>query len=672
MPDIQEAVQFLTKVTEADSENRRNAIEDLRFVGGDQWPVQMQNSRQLENRPCLTINKLASYIRQVTNGQRQQRPRIKIHPVNDISDPKIAEILTGIMRGIEEKSNADHAYDLGFDFAVKMGWGYWRLVSDYIRDDSMDQDIYIRAIENPLSVYFDPNSVLPDGSDAEACLITDMMTKKEFKRLYPDAQDSMGFRFFGSGDVMPDWLTKYDIRLAEYFKIEKIRDTLIQLSDGTTHWKEKLPSMEMLDQMHLSIIGDRLSMRKQVKWYKQTAFEILEERTLPGRYIPVVPVYGEVSVIDGKRKKSGLVRDAKDPQRMYNFWRTAMTEKMALAPKAKWLMAEGQDEGHENEFAQANVRSIASLRYKQTDVEGRPAPPPQYIEPEGPPAGAIELSMAFSSDLQATVGIFDPAMGIPSGPKSGKAIRAEQGQSENSNYHYYDNLTRSIKHTGRIILDWIPTYYDRKRVVRIIGDDGQPDMITVNDNTAINKIENDVTIGEYDVVMDTGPGFDTKREEAVDALMTLLQGNPQLMQIAGDLIFRNMDFPGAEVIADRLAAANPLAQIDDKSEVPPQAQILIKHLQQQLQQTTQQLQGLEQELKIKMGLKQMEEFSETQREHMRLAVKAHDVNTRENVALHESQTKALTAQNVEELKGMVQLLLHHLSTQKLEQETTEI
>ncbi|MDE3022976.1 MAG: hypothetical protein KGI54_14150 [Pseudomonadota bacterium] len=672
MPDIQEAVKFLTKVTEADSENRRNAIEDLRFVGGDQWPVQMQNSRQLENRPCLTINKLASYIRQVTNGQRQQRPRIKIHPVNDISDPKIAEILTGIMRGIEEKSNADHAYDLGFDFAVKMGWGYWRLVSDYIRDDSMDQDIYIRAIENPLSVYFDPNSVLPDGSDAEACLITDMMTKTEFKRLYPDAQDSSGFRFFGSGDVMPDWLTKYDIRLAEYFKIEKIRDTLIQLSDGTTHWKEKLPPMEMLDQMHLSIIGDRLSMRKQVKWYKQTAFEILEERTLPGRYIPVVPVYGEVTVIDGKRQKSGLVRDAKDPQRMYNFWRTAMTEKMALAPKAKWLMAEGQDEGHENEFAQANVRSIASLRYKQTDVEGRPAPPPQYIEPEGPPAGAIELSMAFSSDLQATVGIFDPAMGIPSGPKSGKAIRAEQGQSENSNYHYYDNLTHSIKHTGRIILDWIPTYYDRKRVVRIIGDDGQPDMITVNDNTAINKIENDVTIGEYDVVMDTGPGFNTKREEAVDALMTLLQGNPQLMQIAGDLIFRNMDFPGAEVIADRLAAANPLAQIDDKSEVPPQAQMLIKHLQQQLQQITQQAQGLEQELKFKMGLKQMEESSETQREHMRLTVKAHDVNTRENVALHESQTKALTAQNVEELKGMVQLLLHHLSTQKLEQETTEL
>ena len=265
-----------------------------------------------------------------------------------------------------------------------------------------------------------------------------------------------------------------------------------------------------------------------------------------------------------------LVRFAKDPQRMYNFWRTSMTESVALAPKAKWLLAEGQDEGHEQEWALANQKSSPILRYKQKDIEGNPAPVPVRLQPEPPPAGIMESAAAISADLQMVIGIVDPNQ-LPSGNISGKALAGQQNQVDLSNFHFYDNLSRSIRHTGKIILDLIPKIYDTQRVVRIIGADGTPDIVTLNQpvQTAegIEKVLNDVTVGEYDVVMDTGPAFQTRRQQAVEAMMPLM-AKEEIFQAAGDLFFRNMDFPGADTIADRLAAMNPLAQIDPKSDIP--------------------------------------------------------------------------------------------------------
>ena len=668
---IADAIKFLRLCIDAESNNRMEGLEDLKFAAGDQWPVEIQSSRNLESRPCLTINKIDAYIRQITNQQRQQRPRIRVHPVNNQADKKIADVLQGITRHIEVNSNADDAYDNAFDYAVRMGWGYWRVVTDYTREDSFDQEIYIQQIDNPFTVYFDPNSVLPDGSDAERCIITTVMPKAVFREQYPGADDGSNFMPRGTGDSSAEWVTKEDVRVCEYFYTERKRAKLVMLSDGTSAFEEDLPSAETLALAGITILEKRDSYRKQIKWVKLTAMEVLDSKDWPGRYIPIVPCYGQQLIIQDKRKKYGITRFAKDPQRMYNFWSTSMTESVALAPKAKWLLAEGQDEGHETDWAMANIKSTPVLRYKQTDIDGRVAPAPTRLQPEPPPAGIMSAAAQISNDLQTVIGIFDPNQ-MPTGNLSGKAINGQQQQIDLSTFHYYDNLTRSIRHTGKIILDLVPKIYDAQRVMRIIGDDGQPDLVTINeqkrdDTGAIVQILNNVTVGEYDVVMDTGPGYQSKRIQAVEAMMPMMQ-NQELFNIAGDLMFRNMDFPGAEVIADRLAALNPMAQIDEKSEVPPQAQMQLAQQKKMLQDMQQQLQAAQLEINNRGQVAQIKEDGATKRKLMEVTSKAHNTETMAEVKVNDQNTRAVTSQNKTEIDAIVQLLLHHMDTSRLLQE----
>jgi hypothetical protein len=661
---INEVIKFWRLVNDADSTNRAEALMDVKFAAGDQWPVEIQNSRNLESRPCLTINKIDAYIRQVTNQQRMQRPRIKVHPVNNLADYKIAQVIEGITRHIEVNSNADTAYDTAFDYAVRMGWGYWRINTKYVSETSFDQEIYIDTIDNPFTVYFDPNSILPDGSDAERCLITTVMDKKIFRENYPGADDGANFQQRSTGDDTASWLTKEDIRVAEYFYIERERAKLYLLSDGTSGFADSDNFFARVEASGLTVVDERDSFRKAVKWMKCTAMEILEEKTWAGKYIPVVPCYGAQVIIDDKRKKYGLVRFAKDPQRMYNFWRTSMTESVALAPKAKWLLAEGQDEGHENEWAMANIKSTPVLRYKQKDIEGQPAPAPTRLQPEPPPTGIMEAAGAISADLQMVLGVLDPNQ-LPSGNISGKALAGQQNQVDLSNFHFYDNMTRSIRQTGKIILDLIPKIYDTERVMRIIGSDGQPDMTTINQANAIGEVLNDVTVGEYDVVMDTGPGFQTKRQQAVESMMPLLTGNAELFNIAGDLVFRNMDFPGADVIADRLAAMNPLAQIDEKSDIPPEVQMQLAQSKQMIEQLQQQLQAAGLEINNRMQVAQIKEEGATRRKLMDVTARAHNTETINEAKVNQTNVKAVTEQNKTEIDALVKMLIARMSPNQL-------
>ena len=685
---IDEAKEFLKLCNDADTMNRQEALEDLKFVsGGDQWPVDLQNSRNLESRPVLTSNKLDGYCRQVTNQQRQQRPRIKVHPTNTQADVKTAEIIEGICRHIEINSNADNAYDTAFDHAVRMGWGYWRVTTDYVKQDSFDQEIFIEAIQNPFTVYFDPNSEAVDGSDADRCLITTMMSKAKFRELYPDCDDGSSFTQRGTGDSQSEWITKEDIRIAEYFYTVREPAKLVKLSDGTQGFMDK----DMKERMVLSgltVVDERDSYKKVIKWKKLTAIEVIEERDWPGAYIPVVPVYGRHIVIGDKRKKFGMVRHAKDAQRMYNFWQTTITESVALAPKAKWLMAEGQDEGHETEWAAANIKSFPLLRYKQTDIDGQPAPPPQRLQPEPPPTGVMAAAQGINQDIATLMGIFDPSQQLP-GNISGKALNGQQQQVDLTNFDFYDNLTKSIAQTGTIILDLIPKIYDSQRVMRIIGDDGKPDLVNINepkqDAQGVYTIMHDMTVGEYDVVMDTGPGYNSKRQEAVDAMTNIMKVDPTLMQQAGDLIFRNMDFPGADIIADRLAAANPMAQIDEKSPVPPQVQMQLKANQAQMQKMQQAIQQLQQMIKMRQDVEQVKQDAETKRTLIKETNRAHDIELRNeerhkdmemrtSTQAHDTVLKTQTQLEIERMKGEIALMLAELDRRSLREasaETTE-
>jgi Phage P22-like portal protein len=673
--DVSEAIDFLRIASDAETENRDQAVEDLRFRYGDQWPSYAITSRGLQ-RPQLTVNEMDSYIRQVTNSQRQQRPRGKCQPVDDFADVQIAKVITGTMRHVEEISDASHAYDTAFDWAATIGWGYWRMRTDYIAPNSFNQDIFIDVVDNPFTVYIDPNSNLPDGSDMEKALITDMVSKETFKEMHPGAEVN-GFSERGTGDGETDWFTQHDIRLAEYFWLQREDAKLVMLSDGSTLWADQLPENYLLARAGIEIKATRSSLRNAVKWRKQSGADILEEKDIEGRWIPIIPVYWTSVIIDGKRIRQGMVRPAKDAQRIVNFTETSIIELLAMAPKAKWLAPERAVEGHENEFQAANISPFPLLTYRDVDDNGEPIQAPARLQPEPPPAGWMEARVLASQNLQKVMGMFDPAVRAQE-PKSGRAIRAEQGQSEMSNSHGYDNLTRSIKHTWRIGLSWFPSIYDTQRVQRIIGEDGRPALVTLNEKRpesgseadAIGKVLNDVTVGQYDVVMEVGPGYETKRAEGVDSMMQLL-GTPlgeEVAKVGADLIIREMDFAGADVLADRMAAMNPVAQIDETSEIPPEVQMQIKALQMQLQKAQQVIQTQGMDLKYRGSIEKMRQDGQTQRTHMQEIGHAHDVEMRDATRQHDSMVDAMSKQGVEETKGIVQLLLAHIDTAQLERE----
>jgi hypothetical protein len=660
---IQEAIEFLKFANDADTMNRQEALEDLKFGAGDQWPVTLQNSRNLESRPCITVNKVDNYCRQVSNQQRQQRPRIKVHATNTHEDMVDAQTISGIIRHIEVNSNSDHAYDNAFEYAVRMGWGYVRVRTDYVSEDSFDQEIYIDPVDNPFTVYFDPNSVAPDGSDADRCLITTMMLKTEFRKLYPDADDGgTSFTQRGTGDSQSEWITKEDIRLAEYYYTVREKAKLYLLSDGSSTFADDKDFFNRLAAYGIEVVDTRDSFKKTIKYCKMTAVEILEERDWAGKYIPIVPVYGRHIVIGDKRKKFGMIRYAKDPQRMYNFWQTAITEGVALAPKAKWLIAEGQDEGHENDWANANIKSFPVLRYKQTDIDGRPAPVPSRLQPEPPQAGIMAAAAGVDDDIKNIMGVFDPAQ-LGQGNISGKALNGQQQQVDLTNFDYYDNLTRSISHIGKICLDLIPKIYDTERVMRIIGDDGKPELLTINQRDSVGRVLNDISVGQYDVVMETGPGYNSKRQEAVDNMLPLLSAAPELMQVAGDLVFRNMDWPGADIIADRLAAANPMAQIDDKSKVPPQVQMQLAMSQKQIQELTQALQAKDMLLQSRMDVEQLRQDSETKRTLMKETGRANEAEVREQSDRVEMQMRVEGQANDTVINSQTRLEIERMKQQ---------
>jgi len=512
-----------------------------------------------------------------------------------------------------------------------------------------------------------------------------MMRKDEFRKLYPDAQDGgTSFTQRGTGDSQSEWITKEDIRLAEYYYTVKEKATLYLLSDGTSTFADDKDFFKRLDAYGITVVDKRDSYKKTIKYVKLTAVEIIEERDWAGKYIPIVPVYGRHIIIGDKRKKFGMIRYAKDPQRMYNFWQTSITESVALAPKAKWLIAEGQDENHESDWANANIKSFPLLRYKQTDIDGRPAPAPTRLQPEPPPTGVMAAAMGVDNDIKAIMGVFDPAQ-LGQGNISGKALNGQQQQVDLTNFDYYDNLTRSIAHIGKICLDLIPKIYDTERVMRIIGDDGKPELLTINQRDSVGRVLNDISVGQYDVVMETGPGYNSKRQEAVDNMLPLLSATPELMKVAGDLVFRNMDWPGADIIADRLAAANPMAQIDDKSKVPPQVQMQLAISQKQIQELTQALQARDLMLKNRMDVEQLRQDSETKRTLMKETNKAHEVEIREQSdraemqlrvdgQAHDTVLKTQTQIEIERMKADIAIQLATLDRMTLKNasaETTE-
>jgi hypothetical protein len=626
------------------SESREDELDDLRFMAGSpdnqwQWPADVLATRgsvqgqTINARPCLTINKLPQHVKQVTNEQRQNRPSGKVIPADDKGDVEVAEIFEGMVRHIEYMSDADVVYDTACENQVTYGEGYFRILTEYCNENSFDQDLRLGRIRNAFSVYMDPLIQDPAGCDAEWCFISQDLEKDEYERQYPNAAPITSIMSQGVGDQsLSQWINENTIRIVEYFYHTHTPTKLNLYPGNMSHFDGSLEDKEM-KQMGLKPIKSRTVDVKKVMWMKSNGYEVLQEQEWAGKWIPVIRVIGNEFEVDGRIYVSGLVRNAKDAQRMYNYWVSQEAEMLALAPKAPFIGYGGQFEGYENQWKTANTTNWPYLEVNPdvTDGMGVTLPLPQRAPPPLAQTGLIQAKMGASDDIKSTTGQYDSSLGATSNERSGKAILARERQGDVGTFHYGDNLTKAIRFATRQLIDLIPKIYDTARIARVIGIDGEVSMAKINPEQdepvkkivdeagiVIEKIYNP-SVGYYDVVATTGPGYMTKRQEAMEAMAQILQGNPQLWAVAGDLFVKNMDWPGAQELAERLAKTIDPKLLSTNDEDPA-----LQAAQQQIQAMGQEMEGMHTMLQ---NVSKSMEAQDMERKNFEADIKAYQAET---------------------------------------------
>lgn len=552
---------------EAESENRLAALDDLRFAKlGEQWPESVRQQRIKDGRPCLTINRQPAFIRQVVNEARQNRPGITVHPVDGEADVAVAEIYNGLIRNIEQTSKADVAYDTAVDCAVSNGFGYFRINTDFADDDSFDLDLRIERIVNPFSVYGDPLSTASDSSDWNTCFVTEVLSLDAFRAKYKDAEP---VNWSGSGyEKLPaPWAHDKSVLVAEWWRRERVRRAIVALSDGSVLDAEVYARQKAaLDARGIAVLGERMAVGHRVTQTVLTGAEVLESNDWAGKYIPIVPVYGDEVNVEGKRHFRSLIRDAKDAQRMLNYWRTASTELTALAPRVPFIGRKGTFKSDARKWATINNQNHAFIEFDGD------TPPMRQPMDSGRAIGAIQEALNAQDDMKAILGMYDASLGAAGNETSGKAIIARQQEGDTSNFHFIDNLSRAIEHGGRILIDLIPTVYSGARMVRVLGRDNKASSVQLGQPIAVKGPDGqaqtdeaglpltricDLARGKYDLTVETGPSYASRRQETADQILKMIQAYPPSAPVLGDLLAKNLDWPDADEVARRLHALLP-------------------------------------------------------------------------------------------------------------------
>ncbi len=563
---------------EREEDTRREGLEDLKFARlGEQWPDFIRKQRETDPygpRPCLTENRLRPFIFQVVNEVRQNKPGIVVHPADDNADPETAEVINGLIRNIQVTSDADVATDTAAESAISNGFGYFR-----INITENGEDIAFERVGNPFTVYGDPDSETADSSDWNCAFVVKMLSEDEFEAAYPDAEKA-DFDTDFTGIEGP-WREQDRIMVAEYWHREA----------------------------------------EQVTQYIMTAAEVLSANRWPGKFIPIVPVYGDEINVEGKRYFRSLVNQAKDSQRRFNYWLTAATEMVALAPRAPFIGRKGAFDS-DPRWQTANSVSHATLEY-----DGQERPERQAFD--GVPTGMVQAMMSASDGIKAVLGVFDASLGNRSNETSGVAIRERQREGDVATFHFIDNLSRSIRHAGRIIIDLIPRVYSRERVIRVLGEDMRPKNVKIGpppdpmmqqmqpmgmpggeegeEGDAIDRVF-DLTLGDYDLVVKAGPSYTSLREQTREELIEIIRSVPEAAQILGPMYLRQSDWPGADDAADKIEQGN---------QMPPEAVAEMESMRQQLAENDVKAQELalkQQELELKQYEAETERFRvETER-----------------------------------------------------------
>jgi len=644
---LQEAKDRFDLVVSAESEQRKLELEDLQFDAGDQWPDEVKAARggqvvdgvPIPARPMLTINKLDQPIQLIINQQRNARLGIEVRPDSEDANDDTAEVLQGLIRHIEVQSRADLARSWAFERAVKCGRGFYRILKRFSEDSKQefDQELVIERILNQGAVYLDPYAQQPDWSDGEWAFVSTMIPADRYKAEFPDSQmaASLDDTFSSLGDTNTQWYADTEdgqkaVRVVEYFVVQKIPMERVayrnERGQMVTAWADELPETIAPDRIEQR----RPAERRAVKWYKLNGVEVLEEGDWDGQYIPIIPVIGREQNIDGKRRWYGIVRPSKDGQRLFNYAVSTAVETAALEPKAPFIGFEGQFEGHEQAWAQANIRNFPYLEVKPMTIGGNPAPLPTRNVAGANLGPSLALVDQADSYIKSTTFVYDPSLGSSAGSRSGRAVLALQQQADIGNSNYLENLASiSMTYEAKVLLDLIPKIYDRPgRVARILGTDDEQKQVMLNapfrmteqgrpveamapssppmpSGRPLNVKQYDLAQGKYVATVSIGKAYRTRVEQGADELAQILQTSPNLMPLIGDLYFKYRDFPGHLEIAKRMKKMAP-PEIRDDEEAPDPQQLLAQMEQmkaesgQMIEQMTAQMQEMTQTIEQKV------------------------------------------------------------------------
>jgi hypothetical protein len=599
---LADAKKWYEECISYNNEWAQQAKKDVEFFSGSHWAPEVIDGRTRDKRPILTIDRTTPIINKILNEFRQNLPGAEVRGKDEASSVKTANVIEGIIRHITNDSDTETAFDTASLYQVVCGKGYLRLMTDFEDSNSFDQCIKTSRICDPIMVQF-PEWLCTeiDWSDAPYCFISYTINKEEFKEKYPKAKMAE----WSNGNYNPVWMTEKEMILVEMYLVEKTPKTIYKVQNIIS--QEFSVVEEKPDPTMFVVLDERETENRKVKWYLLSDQEVLDEKDWLGNHIPIVPVLGQELSVAGKKVYSSLIKSLREPQKQYNWGVSAQVERIAMNPLSPWVMTEGQIEGHEKDWQESNVKHIAALQYKAEDIMGHPVPPPFRTPIAGSDPAISEMVMEAGENLKAVSGVYDASLSTPGKETAGVAIDARQEQSDQANYHYYDNLCKAARHLYRQICDLIPKIYDSNRMVRILGEDDVEDIAYVNAHYAqINKNENgevyDLSAGKYDVVVKAGPSFRTKKEKTVQLLTNLFRANPQYAASMGDLLAKMLDAP--QEVIDRARALLPPELQTNSKDGNPADKAMIQKQNAAMHQLMNQVEALKAELKNKLTIEQ--------------------------------------------------------------------
>ncbi len=622
---ISEAKEFFEESSSYEEENWRPYwLDDLRFRALDQWTQEAINARNMPGpgeprRPCLVLDQTDQYVRQVINDARLSPPALRAVPVDDKADVEVAEKLQSFFRYIESVSRAQSAYITALDWAATCGRGFFRLSAEQTDEYRNLWEPRISRVANAMHVYFDPHSIEIDGSDATDAMMVVEMSRKAFARKY--GKDTKTSEWIGGHD---DWINKDSVRIAEWHSVREESTLMVVTADG-------MMTPEVAAKRELINFREEKVKHKVARVRKITGAEVLEDTVFLGGGIGLIPVYGTERYTGDKRELFGIIRAAKDPQRMLNYLASNFAEAVNGATRAPWVIPDEAVSGFEPFWNRANQAALPYLPYNPFNADGQALPAPSRQAVDINLMGYQNAMMGMQGMLQSSIGMYQASIGAPGQEKSGIAIRERSQQSDVSTYHYIANMGSSIEYCGRMIMKMIPEMYDVARVQKILGEDGQTEQVMIDPSSQQPMAKGEVEgkpidilnplIGEYDIQIRIGPSFTSRREAAAQAIGDAMNRNPALMQMAGDIFFRNQDWPGADDLADRMKLMLPpeVKAANEDDEIPPEVTAVVGQVMQAVQMRDQQMQqGMQALQKLVDDMKQAKQEMQLQKAQLQV------------------------------------------------------